>query len=192
MAAPGAAYHSTVLNNSTDAENYAFAKYGYTADYDTEAEIKAIFYLDNILRDSTLNPYGFLGIVSSAFNKSMHASNRKLDIGSGKYLLKDAGLNTLPFCTFHNILSNDSTDKDQTPANYPPRINNTVAWQQFKSAYFVDTSQRMLQMRSEDNYNIWNTIASYNGQSQNTTSTIKSGVISLNYSGNHYFRCTIF
>lgn len=46
MAAPSSVYYSTVHNNSTDAENYAFAKLGYSADYDTVAEIKAVLLIN--------------------------------------------------------------------------------------------------------------------------------------------------
>lgn len=112
MAAPTTAYHTTVLRNLTDSEDYAFAKHGYTADYDTDEKIKSLFYLDKILKNTTLTPNGFIGIVTSTFNKSMHATFRKLDSGDGTYLLKDAGLNTLGKITLGSYPNTTMTQND--------------------------------------------------------------------------------
>lgn len=112
MSAPAGAYHSTVLRNETDSQDYQVAKIGYSAEYDTVAKVKEKFYLDDIVFIDTLDPDGFTGIVRTAFNLGMHALARKADIGDGKFMLRDAGLNTLGKVTVGSYPNTSMTQDD--------------------------------------------------------------------------------
>lgn len=112
MAAPSGAYHGTVLRNETDSQDYQVAKLGYSAEYNTIENAKAKFYLDDVVFIDTLDPDGFTGIVRTSFNIGMHASARKADIGDGKFMLKDAGLNTFGKVTLGSYPNTSMTQND--------------------------------------------------------------------------------
>ena len=92
-------YHASpklkIRDNATSVlvADIAFAK--YLSPYTDTATVKSLFYLDKVLRDSTLSPNGFIGIVTTASKIAMHNSSRLFAMkdGAGYYCL-DAGLNT--------------------------------------------------------------------------------------------------
>ena len=164
-------------------------------------KIKQIFKLDLLIAIHTPDGAGFIGAVlegstNSLYHKSTRFSGVPIPKGvSGgtvqHILLNDAGLNTLGDVDINSVLGSDSQTKDDQPANYPPRINNTVVYITFKSAFYVSTSAMALLMKNENDNN-YTTVQSFGTLAQRQVLAVKSAVVdAITKSGEHIFKALI-
>ena len=123
-----------------------------------KSKILSIFKLDGLFRGKTTLKEGFIGYVrispTPSTNASYHASGRfsgrKLTDQATGYtyeLFNDAGLNTKGDTILYSVLSNNATDKNDSPLTYPPRINDLAVWAYFRSAFYTG-SERYIQIQN--------------------------------------------
>lgn len=187
MSAPLSAYHSKALKDKTTPQNYLQCK--FLAEY---TSIGSHFYLDYILKFKDNGVFYFTGacIVGSAKSK-YHASARKGKLFDGLEVYTDGGLNTLGFAAIQTVLASTAQNKDSDPNMHPPRINDSVIFAYFKSAYYLDSTLK-LEMEIEGLPGSWYLIFS-DSLAEKLDTEYKSGVIgeALSRSGNHKFRATL-
>lgn len=188
MSAPDSAYDIKVLSDLTSSKDYKWAK--LLSEYGGWSGIKEKFYLDEVLEGNEGGTTYFIGACNpSGTNASFHNSSRFGDIFYELRLLLDAGLNTLGYCDIQVVLANTAPNKDADPNSHPPRINNTVVFAYFKSAYYNNSTCK-IEMETENNPGAYSEIESFS-LAQALDTSHKSSVISENYltkSGNHKFR----
>lgn len=179
---------------------------GYFNSGDSDATLKAkilsIFKLDELLRGYKTDKTGFVGMIrispSVTTNYAYHSTSRLngrriVDATTGNIydIFTDGGLHTKPFGDLQAILSIDSSNKDDLVINYPPRINNTVAYLYFRSSYYDDTTTRKLYMSQSENSG-YSEVLSYGTLSAKSSASIKSDAISaIMTSGDYYFRVEV-
>ena len=150
------------------------------------------FYLDKIVRykDGSIFYFGGACFVGSE-NSKFHTSARIGKLFDGIELYTDGGLNTLGFAAIQTVLASSADNKDSDVNMHPPRINNSVVFAYFKSAYYA-ASTLILEMEVEGLSDSWYTIfTDYLAEKLDTE--YKSGVIggALSKSGIHKFRAKL-
>lgn len=146
MAVPESAYNSRDLQalGGSGIEG-RFAK--YLSAYPTRAKAKSLFYLDKLLENCTEDDavFGFIGMVKQGGVNAAYHNLTTRDSGQhvgdaedgGSYIvLKDAGLNTRPYCQITDIGYNGHLYAYDCPAE--ARI---------VSAYYLDTTRYKLTVR---------------------------------------------
>lgn len=191
-------HNSTTVNGTIPPDWWDTWGDGYFNSGDSDAlklaKIKSIFRLDFLLR----NNEGFIGaVVTNGTNINFHSNTRfsryRLQQDGITYIiLNDGGLNTLGYSDIAVVLSNDAPNKDANPANYPPRLNNSVAFALAKSAYYVPSSSIKVQMQDIDTPSLVYDIHSLSNIGEKVLSNIKSDIIAqITKAGTYYFRTTV-